>query len=359
MAFINGSLAIGPLGSTLEVVTFVALTGMAWFNGAELLCTIFLTFKIWSGKYFYCLVTATFGVLIYQINVFLMIFSTHLNAHGIIACVGIGWSAMVTGQSLVLWSRLHLVCRNEWHLRIILYMIVINGVSMHGPQFVFSLLAVKNNATDPTYKPFEIMEKIAVAILTTQEMIISIVYLISAVRILRFSESVQRKGNRRRIKLLFLANVAIICIDICTVTLEYMAFWGLWCSFKGFGYSVKLKIEFAILFQLRDSVKGSRNMESYDIHISSKPSGVLLRGGSDLKVGQPSRLSTKRHTFEQIVEARHIQKTTEINVRHDRCNSVAHHTERLSVDQRGNAPSTTSEPSSEIEFATRAIEPWY
>ncbi|KAF2036503.1 hypothetical protein EK21DRAFT_45352, partial [Setomelanomma holmii] len=224
------------------------------FNGVELLCTIFLTFKRWSGKYFYCLVVATLGVLVYQINVFMMIFATLSNGHGIIACIGIGWSMMVTGQSLVLWSRLHLVLRSTWKLRLILCMIIFNGFCMHGPQFVFSLL---NNAIDPTYKPFEVMEKVSVAILTTQEIIISIVYLVAATRILRIGESLQRKGNRRRIQLLVLANIAIICIDVCTITLEYLALWGVWCSFKGFGYSVKLKIEFAILNQLRDSVKGS------------------------------------------------------------------------------------------------------
>lgn len=47
-----------------------------------------MTFKRWTGKYFYCLVIATLGVLIYQINVFLMIFATYLNAYGIVASIG-------------------------------------------------------------------------------------------------------------------------------------------------------------------------------------------------------------------------------------------------------------------------------
>ena len=110
------------------------------FNGAELLCTILLTFKRWTGKYFYCLLVATLGVLVYQINVFLMIFAPYLNGHGVIASIGFGWSAMVTGQSLVLWSRLHLVCRSVWKLRLLLGMIIVNGLCMHGPQLVFSLL---------------------------------------------------------------------------------------------------------------------------------------------------------------------------------------------------------------------------
>ena len=259
------------------------------FNGAELLVTIFLTFKRWSGKYFYCLLVATLGVLVYQINVFLMIFAPYLNAYGVIASIGLGWSAMVTGQSLVLWSRLHLVCRSVWKLRLILCMIIVNGLCMHGPQFVFSLLvspaddkktsclldpqAVKNDAIDPSYKPFVIMERISVAVLTTQEIIISVVYLVAAVRICRMGETLQRKGCRRKVRLLFLANVFIIFIDVCTITLEYMAFWGVWCSFKGFGYSVKLKVEFAILSQLCDSVK-SLDEQSYDLHLPSKTAGV-------------------------------------------------------------------------------------
>ncbi|KAI8938888.1 hypothetical protein NX059_004746 [Plenodomus lindquistii] len=125
------------------------------------------------------------------------------------------------------------------------------------------------------------MEKISVTFLTTPEVMISLMYLVSTVRILRIRESVQRKGNRQRIKLLFLANIAIICIEICTITLEYMVFWGLWCSFKGFGYSVKLKIEFAILNQLRDSVQGSSNVESYDVQTPSRPGGLSLRTRSE------------------------------------------------------------------------------
>jgi hypothetical protein len=74
-----------------------------------------------------------------------MIFAGHLNGHGVIASIGVGWSAMVTGQSLVLWSRLHLVCRSTWKLRAILCMIVVNGVCMHGPQFIFSILVSSNS----------------------------------------------------------------------------------------------------------------------------------------------------------------------------------------------------------------------
>jgi hypothetical protein len=123
------------------------------------------------------------------------------------------------------------------------------------------------------------MEKVSIAVFTAQELIISGVYLVSAIRILRVGESLQRKGVRRRIWMLILATIAIICIDICVVTLEFMFFFGIWGQVKGFGYSVKLKIEFAILNELRASVTESRHGESYDLQagwLSVRRSGKLL-----------------------------------------------------------------------------------
>ena len=302
-----------------------------------------------------------------------MIFATHLNAHGIVACIGIGWSAMVTGQSLVLWSRLHLLYRNAFNLRLILLMIIFNGITMHGVQFVFSLLvsphttlvmpnsskpqAVKNNAIDPTYKPFEILEKVSVTILTTQELIISLVYLIAATRLLRIGKSVHRKGNDRRIKMLFLANVAIICIDICTMTLEYMALWGIWCSFKGFGYSVKLKIEFAILNQLRDSVKSSEDGGSYDMHtLSSKGMRLSSRSRSEQNAKSAEKQGPRRRAFEQIADFGKIQKTTKIEIRNDEESKSQHENQIRAGDPcspRAGGDMVPSVSSSEIELAGR------
>jgi hypothetical protein len=118
----------------------------------ELLITIFLSFKRWSGRYFYCLIVASAGVLVYQVFVFAQTFASNLNAHAITACIDVGWSAMVTGQSLVLWSRLHLVCRSRWKLRAILYMIIFNCVCLHIPQTAFSL-SVSIDTQNPSTMP--------------------------------------------------------------------------------------------------------------------------------------------------------------------------------------------------------------
>lgn len=49
---------------------------------------------------------------------------------------------MVTGQSMVLWSRLHLVCHCRWKLRAALTMIITDAILCHGTQTVCSLLVV-------------------------------------------------------------------------------------------------------------------------------------------------------------------------------------------------------------------------
>ncbi|KAF2790720.1 hypothetical protein K505DRAFT_364466 [Melanomma pulvis-pyrius CBS 109.77] len=367
MASTTPGLHIGPLASTTEVVAFLTLTGMAWFNAIELLWTIFVSFQRWTGRYFSCLVVATLGVFLYQVNVFFMIFAPSFNPHAVIACIGIGWSAMVTGQSLVLWSRLHLVCRSQWKLNAILYMIIIDGVGLHGPQFVFSLLAIKNGAIDPTYKPFEIMEKIAIAVFTVQELIISGVYLSETVRILKVGELVQKKSNRRRIQMLFLANVAIIAIDVTTVTLEFLALWGVWCSFKGFGYSVKLKIEFAILNQLRDSVKSASSSNGYGQEHSDKGISLSSRALHDRRSHKPSKPSGSvldRQTFSELGDHdQNITKTIDISVQRvddEESNKSSpfmfpEQSTSPGVGRHGVPANPPSKASSEIEFANRGL----
>jgi hypothetical protein len=67
----------------------------ARFNGLELLCTIFLTFKRVS-LYFYCLVVATLGVLAFITTKFVIVFAKGLLPYGIGASIALSWSAMVS-----------------------------------------------------------------------------------------------------------------------------------------------------------------------------------------------------------------------------------------------------------------------
>jgi hypothetical protein len=100
----------------------------------------FVSSKRWTGAYFYCIIASTLGVLIYQLSIFLAAFAKHANMYGVVVGIGIGWTAMVLGQSLVLWSRLHLVCLHTWKILLGLCLIVINGICVHALRIAVSLL---------------------------------------------------------------------------------------------------------------------------------------------------------------------------------------------------------------------------
>jgi hypothetical protein len=110
------------------------------YNSVELLLTTFLSFKRWGGAYFYCTIASTLGILVYQLNVFLAAFATRANMYGIVIGIGIGWAAMVLGQSLVLWSRLHFLCSHTWKMMLGLCLIIINGICVHSLRIAVSLL---------------------------------------------------------------------------------------------------------------------------------------------------------------------------------------------------------------------------
>jgi hypothetical protein len=123
---------------------------------------------------------------------------------------------------------------------------------------------------------------------------------------------------------------------------------------EGFGYSVKLKIEFAILNQLRDSVKQTSNSSGYGPGLSDGE-GFSLSNRGNKKANSKARVSAlERQTFDELEDHAqiHVTKTTQISVEHnDIKNPVATEAPRI----RGLPGHPPSESSSEVEFATKGV----
>jgi hypothetical protein len=81
----------------------------------------------------------------------------------------IGWCTMITGQSVVLYSRLHLVMHNKKRLRTVLIMIITNALWLHIPVIILVYGANSNNPT-PFEKPYAIYEKLQLSIFFVQEL---------------------------------------------------------------------------------------------------------------------------------------------------------------------------------------------
>lgn len=129
----------GGLHTTLPTAMVIsAFTAIAWVNVIELQVRIWMTFKKRVGLYFWSLNVASWGVGIYA-AAFIFKFFKVIN-NDLISCVfiTIGWWSMVTGQSLVLYSRLHLLVVDRRKLRWILYMICIDAVIFHLPTTVLT-----------------------------------------------------------------------------------------------------------------------------------------------------------------------------------------------------------------------------
>lgn len=156
-----------PLEKTFAVV---ALISIALYNVLELTCIIFTTFKKRRGLYFVSFCVATWGIVPYSIAFLVLGLEPPRGRaiYGFVTMIVVGWVCTVTGQSVVLYSRLHLIDRDQRHLRLVLAMIITNGIILHSATTVMVFGA--NSLNDPSrfYRPYSIMEKVQVTVFFIQ-----------------------------------------------------------------------------------------------------------------------------------------------------------------------------------------------
>lgn len=187
----------------------------------------------------------------------------------------IGWVLLVSGQSVVLYSRLHLVLHNPKILRAVLWMIICNGVIWHTSVTVllfgstYSPLQNRNgfNAV------YSVIEKVQMTFFCLQEFIISGLYIWATVDILRTAFGTKRRFMWQ----LFSINVLIVIMNVALLAVEYKNYFILEQALKAVIYSIKLKLEFAVLNELVKFVqhRGDANHRStshYHITTPVEPS---------------------------------------------------------------------------------------
>lgn len=235
--------------------------GLAWYNALELLVLCFITFKRYSGYYFWCLLIASTSIIPFSLGYVLIIYNIFVNLFPI-AMELVGWIGMVTGQSLVLWSRLHLICRNAKVLRATLAMIIIDAIIFHIPAGVLEL----GSHSDKGYlftTAFKIFERIQLVGFSIQEIILSAIYAWESVRLLNHIPG----GHYRGILVqLLVVNLAMILMDAAVIGVQYSGYFDIHVTLKALVYSIKLKLEYAILGRLVDITDiGVRNAAPTDL----------------------------------------------------------------------------------------------
>lgn len=91
----------------VESHIFAAFAAIAWYNAIELIVLCFVSFKRHRGCYFWSLLIASTAIIPHCLGYFLLLFPTGVSDWLCITLIVFSWIPMVTGQSMVLWSRLH------------------------------------------------------------------------------------------------------------------------------------------------------------------------------------------------------------------------------------------------------------
>ncbi|KAL7948237.1 hypothetical protein V8C42DRAFT_245836 [Trichoderma barbatum] len=233
-----------------QIVMYVFFS-LALYNVGELVCHISVTFKRFRGLYCWSFLVATCGIALNAVGFLLRSMGASLSMSTYVySALGIvGWAALVTGQSLVLYSRLHIILPRERMVRGILIMIIVNSIWLLVPTTV--LLFLCNSPRSAQYQgPYFIFERIQLTVFFVQEAIISALYIHETYKILRSYRGLVTGANRTTMVHLILINLVIIALDVSILILQYTNHYDLQTAWKPFVYSIKLKMEFSVLNRL-------------------------------------------------------------------------------------------------------------
>ncbi|KAK7177653.1 integral membrane protein [Paraphaeosphaeria sporulosa] len=290
----------GPVLLSLpKAMTIAALFGISVFNSIEILFSIFHQFKHRKGLYFWSMLIACIGIPVHATAVLLRMFGLAPNA-AMSFIVVLGWWAMVTGQAIVLYSRLHLVSDRK-KIRWVLIMIITNFVVLHLPVSAL-YLAINIRTFDSVTRVFSTYEKIQLTGFSIQESIISGIYIWEASRtlnpILEFRGPRERKITRH----LILVNVLVVAMDASLLVTEFTNNFEIQTTYKTVVYSIKLKLEFYVLNQLLFIIRypnctcsNSHSLAGYNVDVpNSRRSRPTLQRAqkSDAAALSPLRLES-------------------------------------------------------------------
>lgn len=252
--------------SRAMAMVMAGLFTLACYNVLEITISIFTTFRRRSGLYFWSMVVATLGILLHTISGFLRYLALAPDfTMGVLVCIG--WYAMVTGQSVVLYSRLHLVTTHARYTRWVLYMIIFNFFALHIPTTV--LFLGSNHGVSEFVEPFNIYERVQLTGFSLQETIISALYIWEAITGLRPLLAMKGPSGQRVITNVVVVNVLAVLLDVTLLATEYSGYFTIQTTLKPVVYSIKLKMEFTVLNSLIAVVRTNpSNVEDFQpLHI--------------------------------------------------------------------------------------------
>ncbi|KAJ5087944.1 hypothetical protein N7456_011560 [Penicillium angulare] len=271
MTDISASLGQDPEGlvggyegnSTAIKITMGVLVALLLYNAIELTILIFTTFQRYHGLYFWSLMlSTTLGLYPSGIGNLLHFFDIGPLWLAFLLS-NIGFYFMVPAQSLILYSRLHLVLYNQRLLRFILYAIIATTILI-GPPVTTTTWGSALVESPGWNAAYTIMERLQVTWFCVQEFLISSLYIRETVKLLQMSTATSKRRKNIMYQLLAI-NILNAGMDVAVIVVEYVGLYYLQVLLKCTIYSIKLKLEYAVLGKLTAIVESS--------HLELTPSG--------------------------------------------------------------------------------------
>lgn len=235
----------GQIDDALDISIIVFMC-IALYNALELTVLIPLSFRRYNTLYFWSLLTSTIlGVIPFTLTSALQFFSLE-PLWLTFVLQNASWILMVPNQSVVLYSRLHLVSQNTTLLALVRGLILLSLLGIVVPTIVLNAGWTFLPRSATWTRGYDTMERIQVTWFTAQECFISGVYIWHAVRLIGLIPSADRRRQKILYELLGV-NVIAIILDLAVVVLQYLDYYFAQVVFKATVYSVKLKLEFAVL----------------------------------------------------------------------------------------------------------------
>jgi len=259
-----------PWNQTIWSIVAVFTALPLWMN-IELTVWVLYVFRRYSGLYFWSILITTWCIALHAIGYVLKECVPDCNWILSTLIAEIGWVGMVTGFSMVLYSRLHLVnftIKNPHILRITLIMIITDAFLFHTPTIVFQF-GLANQSTHDQYASYlRVMERIQIMGFSLQEITLTSIYIYGTLQIIKNSLN---SKIRTTMVFLILIQVMVMCCDISVIALDYANYYMLKAVVQSFFYALKLQLEFVILNKFRDVIAN----------------GGLTPGGLDVVEQQP------------------------------------------------------------------------
>lgn len=251
----------GKIDDALDVSIIVFMC-IALYNALELTILIPLSFRRYRSLYFRSLFTSVvLGVIPFTVTGALQFFSLQPLWLSVVL-QNISWVLMVPNQSVVLYSRLHLVSQNMTLLWIVRWLIILSLVVIVIPTIVLNAGWTYMPHSDPWVRGYDAIERIQVTWFTAQECFISGVYIWKAVQLIGLISSRDKRRHKILYELLGV-NIIAILLDVAVMILQYLDYYFSQVVFKATVYSVKLKLEFAVLGLLVSIVHSRGDGQSF------------------------------------------------------------------------------------------------